>query len=394
MVAGKRHDEEGFRNAVKLMRDVEHGMGWILTGLTNERAEAVIDYLVKYFGPDSKLPAPETLPGYAKVKSPDVGNDALNVTYVDWEMPEELRFPFSGAPDGKGSVWIPYYGRINKIGRLDLKTQKIEEFKVPSTTSALIHSAVAAPDGTVWFSEQNNGRVGMYDPRTRKMVEYQEPRYPQLKFTRKHSVRPSADNRYVWASGEPLTRFDRTTKKFTPFLEVPTSYGVDLDKDGNAWFSEMTDGGKIGKVDAKTLKVTKYAPPTNGRPRRIFVAPDGMIWFAEFSAGRLAKFDPKTETFKEYPLPGPAPEEVAPYGLAVDRTGAVWYMSEKNQVLGRLDPNTGKVVEYPTPYAEGFGRELFPDAEGRIWYGLFSRNKVGYFKVPEAGVVAQRAASR
>ena len=32
-----------------------------------------------------------------------------------------------------------------------------------------------------------------------------------------------------------------------------------------------------------------------------------MIWTGEFYAGKLARFDPATQTFKEYPLPGPTP---------------------------------------------------------------------------------------
>ena len=71
--------------------------------------------------------------------------------------------------------------------------------------------------------------------------------------------------------------------------------------------------GKIGKVDPDTGKVTKYTVPTpDAWPRRIQVADDGTIWFAEFGespstltqTGKIAHFDPKTETFKEYTLPG------------------------------------------------------------------------------------------
>ena len=106
----------------------------------------------------------------------------------------------------------------------------------------------------------------------------------------------------IWSTGG-LTRFDPKTEKFTHITEVPSAYGIALDKEGTVWFTEMNKTGTIGKVDPKTLKVTKYIPPSRDRPRRIQVDDDGMIWFAVFDDGKIGRFDPKTETFKEFPLP-------------------------------------------------------------------------------------------
>jgi len=82
----------------------------------------------------------------------------------------------------------------------------------------------------------------------------------------------------VWSTGG-LTRFDPKTETYTHIPEVPTAYGIALDKEGTVWFTEMTRAGSLGKVDPKTLKVTKYIPPTRDRPRRIQIDDDGMIWF-------------------------------------------------------------------------------------------------------------------
>jgi streptogramin lyase len=53
-------------------------------------------------------------------------------------------------------------------------------------------------------------------------------------------------------------------------------------------------------------------------------------------------------------------------------------------VLGRLDPKTGKITEFPFPHSENTIRELFRDAEGKLWYGSPSNNKVGYFYLASA----------
>jgi virginiamycin B lyase len=181
----------------------------------------------------------------------------------------------------------------------------------------------------------------------------------------------------VWSTGTPLTVFDPKTGKYTHITDVPRVYGLALDKDGNCWFAENIQNGQIGKVDAKTLKVTKWSPPTtDGRPRRIQIADDGTIWFAEFRAGKIAQFDPKTEKFREYTLPGP---DATPYALGIGRDGMVWYSSEDLDVIGALDPRTGKVTEYPIPFAENTMREFFMDDQGRMWWGSPANNMVGYF---------------
>jgi virginiamycin B lyase len=101
-----------------------------------------------------------------------------------------------------------------------------------------------------------------------------------------------------------------------------------------------------------------------------------MIYAGEIHAGNLARFDPSTQTFKEFPLPGPDP---TPYALGVDADGYIWYDSHHMDNLGRFDPKTGKVVEYPFPHFETCAREFFRDSEGRMWYGTNPNNRVGYF---------------
>ncbi len=247
----------------------------------------------------------------------------------------------------------------------------MKEYPVPNMGTAAIHSAVPHPDGSVWLTEQGSNKLGRWDPRTKEITEYQDT-------VGKHTVRIDPKTGMVWSTGA-LSVFDPKTEKFTHIPEVPTCYGIALDQEGNVWFTELTATGKVGKVDAKTLQVTKYTLPTvNGRPRRIQVDDKGIVWFGEFDSGRIGRLDPKTGAITEFQLPGPQP---TPYALGIDRDGMVWYSSEYMDVIGRLDPNTGKVVEYPYPRAENSMRDFFMDAEGRMWFGSPVNDKVGYFYV-------------
>jgi virginiamycin B lyase len=239
---------------------------------------------------------------------------------------------------------------------------------------------VPAADGSVWLTERAANKIGRWDPNTKEITEYQDAYVPGKEGTggggSKHTVRldPSGN---VWASGSPLTKFDPETRKFTRFEEVKSSYDVKPDKNGDVWFTTGFGGNQIGKVDGKTMKVTEWTMPTEkSYPRRMEIAPDGMIWVGEFSGGKMARFDPATQTFKEYPLPGPEP---TPYSLGFDADGYLWYDSHHMDVLGRFDTKTGKVVEYPVPHSEIAMREFFRDDQGRMWYGTNPNNKVGYF---------------
>ena len=363
-------DEDGWRDRVNYMKDA---MGYFIMrpafNFNEQKAENVVSYINQMFGENSTLPkSPADLPQYQSEVRP-ISDDGLKIVYVEYDTPGPNRMPWSAHPDKDGTFWVPYYGRANKIANLNPVTGEMTEYPVPNMGTAAIHSAVPHPDGSVWLTEQGSNKLGRWDPKTETITEYQDA-------VGKHTVKIDPKTGFVWSTGA-LSVFDPKTEKFTHFADVPTSYGIDLDAEGNAWFTELLPNGKIGKADVKTGKVTKYTIPTQGaRPRRIVVDGDGIVWFAEFDAGKIGRFDPKSETFKEFPLPGP---KATPYALGIDAEKKVWYSSEYMDVVGRLDPDTGKVTEYPLPRAENTMRDFFLDDKGRMWFGSPANDRVGYF---------------
>jgi streptogramin lyase len=95
-----------------------------------------------------------------------------------------------------------------------------------------------------------------------------------------------------------------------------------------------------------------------------------------FEDGKIDRFDPKTETFKDFPLPH---IKSSPYALGIAPDKSLWYSSESRDLIGRLDPDTGKVVEYPMPYTDNGMRDFFLDKDGHMWYGSPPNNRFGYF---------------
>jgi virginiamycin B lyase len=271
-------------------------------------------------------------------------------------------------------LWIPYYGRGNEVVRLNPKTAELTRFPLPFSRTAGIHSVIPASDGTVWFTEAALGRIGQLNPATKEITEFQNPPLPDGKRTGSHTIR--VDERgMVWVSGGPaISMFDPKTEDFKHF-DLGGTYGNVVGQNGDQWFTSFREDGPIGRITRDGV-LSKFNPPTKGKPQRLQVDSDGTVWFSERRGGKIGHFDPKTETFKEFPLPGPEP---SPYAIGIDRNHMIWYSSHEQDTLGRMDPKTGEVIEYPYPHSEIAMREFFLDSQGRMWYASSVNNKVGYF---------------
>src|ERR1700693_5918701 len=354
-------DREGWLEAIEHMRQV--GVADIKPDVSAE----VTEYLGTVFGPDAETPAsPAQLPQYQKVKQEHdyFADDALNLVYVDYQLTGEPKDrPGTGKPDKDGNIWMEMGGGLSK---LNPATGELHTWRLPDPTRPFIHEILPTADGSVWLTIERQNALARFDTRTEKFEVYRqtydgpppvemEPNapWPNLRYTagdqtsdpRRHTAVVDLEGN-IWSSGRPLSKFDIETKKFTFFPEVPDIYGIALDKEGN-------------------------------------------VWFGDYFGGNLTRFDPKTQTFKEFKLPGPMP---TPYGIGVDHNDNLWYASMYTDVIGKLDPKTGKVIEYPTPYGERGTRDMFEDAQGRIWYGAQPYGKVGYVRLrtESAKAVAQK----
>lgn len=365
-------DKGAWADRVRYMRDV------LTVNVRDEAIEDYATYMATAFGAGTKPASPAGLPAYkGLVREP--GDDALDIVYVEYEFRGSKGLgPWSAFGDNEGMFWIPYHVRGNEVVRLDPNTGELTRFPLAFTETAGIHSAYPSNDGFVWFTEERMGRVGRLDPRTGEIKEYQNV-IPDGRRPSAHTVRKDERGR-VWTTGGPvISRLDPETGKFTHF-EVGGTYGLFPGKDGDMWFTvfEEVDGAivRISKDDV----VTWFRPPTDGKHQRLEVDKDGIVWFSERRGNKIGRFDPATETFKEYDLPGP---EASPYAIGLDRNGMVWYASHEQDLLGRLNPATGKVTEYPFPHSEISMREFFLDDKGHIWYGSTANDLIGYFIPPQ-----------
>ncbi|MBI3048075.1 MAG: carboxypeptidase regulatory-like domain-containing protein [Acidobacteria bacterium] len=398
-----RRDYDGWIDAIDVMR--RRG----ITTVQPQVADEVAKCLAAVLGPDSKTPqSPSQLPAWKEVQI-QWSDEALNIVYVDYPVNQGTNRPGTGYSDKAGNVWMEME---NGLARLNPATGETTLWQMPAGQGGGIHEVLPLPDGSVWLTVTTANKLARFNTRTQDFEIYADPyKAPRVKqidpntpiwerprvqpgegaLGRKHTALADHEGN-IWATGRPLVRFNPETKQWTGFPEVPDAYGIAVDQAGNVWFAEFNaaETGSIGKVDPKTGKVTKYIPPPdihNGRPRRLKIDSRGNIWFGQYFNGSIAKFDPKTEQFTVYKLPGPHPTI---YGLGVDHNDNIWGVSHFNEATYRIDPS-GRMVAYPSPYISRGTRDLWPDAQGRMWYGAQPEFKVGYFYVrDQAGRLSQR----
>jgi virginiamycin B lyase len=208
-------------------------------------------------------------------------------------------------------------------------------------------------------------------------------------------------------------------------------HDVIVTPDGTVWYDSFVEQ-ILGKLDAKTGKVVEYTVPTlkPDSPKgslALRADADGNLWLGMAYQAGVARFDPRTGTFRVWPVP-PAlnkdytqTTEVDPTHASVD--GKVWIEDSgtysiyrldiasgayevfqpfpipspnlydissdaANDVyftvfgrgdIGRIDAKTGAIKTWPTPTPNSAPRRGALDETGRFWFGEFRGDKIGMF---------------
>lgn len=144
-----------------------------------------------------------------------------------------------------------------------------------------------------------------------------------------------------------------------------------------------------GANHAFAAKVREWPVPTPQFARDPAPGPDGAIYIAVMYGNKIARFDPKTETFNEWDLPSGA----RPHGLLVDAQGTVWYTGNGNGTIGHLDPKTGKVTQHKAP-SGGDPHTLVSDGKGTIWFTVQNGERVGRLDMASGKITEYETSGR
>ncbi len=212
----------------------------------------------------------------------------------------------------------------NAIVRVDAETKEVQAFPLPpEAAGANLNTATFAPDGILWFTGQN-GVIGSVDPAT-----------------------------------------GMVTVAVAPRGRGP--YGITSTPDGTVWFASLA-GDFLGQiaVEAITGAITarEIDTPTRGAgPRRVWSDSNGALWISEWNAGQVGRYDPATQSWREWRLPGPDP---AAYAVFVDDVDDVWLSDFGANALVRFDPGTDTFTVVPLPDPGAAVRQL-NGRPGEVW---------------------------
>ncbi len=153
---------------------------------------------------------------------------------------------------GDGSVWWAE-DEADMMARVDPKTGKVEEFKLPPTGGhALPRRMNSDWDGNLWVGVWEAGKLMKIDYKTKQMTLY-TPKTPSLGM---YSVVADKKNHLIWVSAQQVDKLFRFDPAKNEFAEFPFSYSqqdarrIDIDPTNtNRIFFSGNTADRIGFVE-------------------------------------------------------------------------------------------------------------------------------------------------
>lgn len=219
---------------------------------------------------------------------------------------------FEVNPDQQGYLWLADLD-AGEIWQVEQASGDYTVYRgIPSPSDAR-----RAPDGSVWWGDLEQGRVGRLDPWTGALTWWQTSASMGI-----FGVHFDASGR-VWATAEEEPHLYR----FNPVTEELCTYT--LPDDGNSYY---------------------------------LVGADDAVWLGDHANGRLYRLTPSANQFTYWELP----TDSTPYGLTLTSAGDLWYADPNLGFLGRLRPAQDELTLFNPP--RGFLVQMLAVAGNRIWY--------------------------
>ena len=218
-----------------------------------------------------------------------------------------------------GDAWVTD-GGLNAIVRVDADTDAVSVFSLPAArANANLNTAAFDGRGRIWFTGQN-GIYGFLDPATDEMQVFDAPR-------------------------------------------GPGPYGIAATPGGDIYYASLA-GNYVGQIDLDSGDVTVLELPTPDQgARRVWSDSSGRIWVSEWNAGQVAVYDPATNVWQEWSLPG---QSAQAYAVYVDDRDFVWLSDFGANSLVLFDPDSEEFTSFELPSAAGSVRQLL-GRPGELW---------------------------
>ncbi len=355
--------------------------------VNDEDTKKIIAYLSTNFKPIQPYDANSRLP------TDLLQGKALKYRAVTYDLADHFAEPHDVASDPQGNAWVGE--RAGKVGRFDPRTLEFVEVKTPPGPAPEDRQSLGNPQidahGIMWVPDGPNNRWLSFDTKTEKFTAYAWPR-GMAGGAGGNSMALHPDGT-IWATGanKEVRMLDPQDVKFKAFLSpsakpgspAPGAYGLAVAGDGSVWWAE-DEIDKLARVDPKTGVVEEFKIPDVGGhafPRRMNTDANGDLWVALWDAGKLMKVDYKTKEMTVYTPPS---KTGGNYSVVVDKKGGyIWVSEHQVDKIARFDPRTTEWVEFPLPEAESDPRriDIDPTNPNRIFFSGNIAGRVGFIEV-------------
>jgi len=356
--------------------------------LTDQEEKTVVDYLAKNFSNTTPKPDPNGRLSRTLLQ----GNAARYIT-VDFAVPNSDAALHDIAVDPQGIAWVNELNQY-KLGRFDPKTYEFTEISPPPGPTKLgvldhMGPPTRGPGDSIWMAEVGaNRRWLQFDTKYQEVTTFPAPADSKGQMTG-NTMRADPNGKMVWTTASTrVVGLNIQTKQFVAydiphFVETkqnPGGYGLDVAADGRVWFAER-EANKMARLDPETGKIDEFPTPGVDVPRRMGADWEGNLWVGFHETGKLVKIDQKSGKMTSYQ---PPTENNGAYHVVADPKHKVIWLSEQTaDKIARFDPKTETWTEFSLPIVESDARriEIDPSNPNRIWWSGDTSSHLGYIEV-------------
>jgi virginiamycin B lyase len=269
--------------------------------------------------------------------------------------------PHDVAPALDGGVWYTAQGS-GELGWLDPASGEVREVALGAGSAP--HGVIVGEDGAAWITDGGLNAIVRVDPHSLEVEVFPLPASAPNANLNTAAIDGAGQ---LWFTGQ--AGFYGSLDPATGDIEVFPAprgqgpYGITATPEGEIYFSSLA-GSYLGAVDRSTGEVRAIDPPTvDAGLRRAWSDSAGRIWVSEWFAGQVGMYDPRTQAWREWPLPGDAPQA---YAVFVDDTDAVWLTDFSANAIVRFDPDTEAFASFPLGSEPAEVRQLH-GRPGEVW---------------------------
>jgi len=374
-ILSKRFDAAGWRIIVDTMINVMTEPNAPNRKLIEAYKEEIVGYLARVRGPEDRM-------NYKPL--PRVTGDATQVVVTEYDIargddPQFRMFPNGsdwsvGVAGGDGGVLHDAVaakdGRVyfsdntypdRTIGRLDPKTGVVTNFvlKDKNGLASRTHGAIPDPKGGVWFNNGTDGTIIKFDTAAEKFITFPKP----------DGIRSGGhieiDSKGLLFTSSPqagIIRLDPATGKYTDYKALTPGgnpYGVAVDSEDNMWMAQLA-GDKLMVVNSRNGEVGEVTMP---RQVSGVSAKDVEIGEKNGAAGNAA------------PLYFNGPRR-----LGGDPKGdSVWVANYWTGQLAQINIRTRQIKLHPLPSKYSHPYDVQVDKNGMVWINQMNGDRLTKF---------------